>query len=85
MEPEVSYLPSPIKLRDYAAGVMATFSSVAEYLGGVWSCLSQTMTLNRRLCGFRLHGFRRVGLVLDPSGPKHQSSGDGFAVPTRRP
>jgi hypothetical protein len=38
MEPGVSYLPSPIKLRDYAAGVMAAFSSVVEYLGGVWAC-----------------------------------------------
>ena len=38
VEPGVSYLPSPIKLRDYAAGVMAGFSSVAEYLGGVWAC-----------------------------------------------
>jgi len=38
MEPGVSYLPSRIKLRDYAAGVMAAFSSVVEYLGGVWAC-----------------------------------------------
>ena len=38
MEPGVSYLPSPIKLRDCAAGVMAAFSSVVEYLGGVWAC-----------------------------------------------
>jgi hypothetical protein len=35
MEPGVSYLPSPIKLRDYAAGVMAAFGSVVEYLGGL--------------------------------------------------
>jgi hypothetical protein len=26
-------------LRDYAAGVVAAFSSVVEYLGGVWACL----------------------------------------------
>ena len=38
VEPGVSYLPSPIKLRDYAAGVMAALSSVVEYLGGVWAC-----------------------------------------------
>ncbi len=38
MEPGVSYLPSPIKLRDYAAGVMAALSSVVEYPGGVWAC-----------------------------------------------
>jgi hypothetical protein len=42
------------------------------------------MTLNRRLCGFHLNGFPRVGLVLDLSDPKHQSSGDGFALPARR-
>jgi hypothetical protein len=30
LEPGVSYLPSPIKLRDYAAGVMAAFGSVVE-------------------------------------------------------
>jgi hypothetical protein len=38
MEPGVSYLQSPIKLRDYAAGVMAAFDWVVEYLGGVWAC-----------------------------------------------
>jgi hypothetical protein len=38
MERGASYLPSPIKLRDYAAGVMAAFNSVVEYLGGVWAC-----------------------------------------------
>lgn len=30
VEPGVSYLPSPIKLHDYAAGVMAGFGSVLE-------------------------------------------------------
>ena len=62
MEPGVSYLPRPIKLRDYAAAVMAAFGSVVEYLGGVRGLPSQTMTLNRRLCGFHLNGFPRVGL-----------------------
>jgi hypothetical protein len=81
----VSYLPSPIKLRDYAAGFMAAFGSVVEYLGCLRGLLSQTMTLNRRLFGFHLNGFHYVGLVLDPSGPKHQPSGDGFALLTRRP
>jgi hypothetical protein len=81
----VSYLPGPIKLRDYAAGVMAAFGSVVEYPGGVRGLPSQTMTLNRRLCGFHLNEFRHVGLVLHPSGPKHQSSGDGFELPARRP
>jgi len=40
----VSYLPSPIKLHDYAAGVMAAFGSVVEYLGRVRGLPSQTMT-----------------------------------------
>ena len=53
--PGVSYLPSPIKLHDYAAGVMAAFGSVVEYLGRVRGLPSQTMTLNRRLCGFHLN------------------------------
>ena len=54
MESGVSYLPSPIKLRDYPAVRVP----------------SQRVP--------------RVGLVLDPSGPKHQSSGDGFALPAQR-
>lgn len=55
VEPGVSYLPSPIKLHDYAAGVMAAFGSVVEYLGELRGLPSQTMTLNRRLCGFHLN------------------------------
>jgi hypothetical protein len=55
VEPGVSYLPSPIKLHDYAAGVMAAFGSVVEYLGGLRGLPSQTMTLNRRVCGFHLN------------------------------
>ena len=85
VEPGVSYLPSPIKLHDYAAGVMAAFGSVVEYLGGLRGLPSQSMTLTSRLCGFHLNEFHHVGLVLDPSGPKHQPSGDGFALPARRP
>jgi hypothetical protein len=54
MESGVSYLPSPITLRDYAAGVMAAFGSVVECLGGLRGLPSQTMTLNHRLCGFHL-------------------------------
>jgi hypothetical protein len=49
VEPGVSYLPSPIKLHDYAAGVMAAFGSVVENLGRVRGLPAQTMTLNRRL------------------------------------
>jgi crotonobetainyl-CoA:carnitine CoA-transferase CaiB-like acyl-CoA transferase len=58
VEPGVSYLPSPIKLHDYAAGVMAAFGSVVEHLGRVRGLPSQTMTLNRRLCGFHLNEFQ---------------------------
>jgi hypothetical protein len=31
VEPGVSYLPSPIKLHDYAAGVMAALGSVVDF------------------------------------------------------
>jgi hypothetical protein len=33
VDPGTSYLPSPIKMHDYAAGVMAAFGSVVEHLG----------------------------------------------------
>jgi hypothetical protein len=55
VEPGVSYLPSPIKLHDYAVGVMAAFGSVVEHLGRVRGLPAQTMTLNRRLSGFHLN------------------------------
>jgi crotonobetainyl-CoA:carnitine CoA-transferase CaiB-like acyl-CoA transferase len=55
VEPGTSYLPSPIKLHDYAAGVMAAFGSVVEHIGRVRGLPSQTMTLNRRPCGFHLN------------------------------
>jgi len=55
VEPGVSYLPSPVKLHDYAAGVMAAFGSVVEHLGRIRGLPSQTMTLNRRLAGFHLN------------------------------
>jgi crotonobetainyl-CoA:carnitine CoA-transferase CaiB-like acyl-CoA transferase len=58
VEPGVCYLPSPIKLHDYAVGVMAAFGSVVEYLGRVRGLPAQTMTLNRRLCGFHLNEFQ---------------------------
>ena len=48
VEPGASYLPSPIKLHDYAVGVMAAFGSVVEYIGGLRGLPSQTMILNRR-------------------------------------
>src|SRR5262245_49959445 len=55
VEPGVSYLPSPIKQHDYAAGMMAAFGSVVEHLGRVRGLPAQTMTLNRRLAGFHLN------------------------------
>jgi hypothetical protein len=55
VEPGMSYLPSPIKLHDYAVGVMAAFGSVVEHLGRIRGLPAQTMTLNRRLCGFHLN------------------------------
>jgi crotonobetainyl-CoA:carnitine CoA-transferase CaiB-like acyl-CoA transferase len=55
VEPGVSYLPSPIKLHDYAVGVMGAFGSVVEHFGRVRGLPAQTMTLNRRLCGFHLN------------------------------
>src|SRR5262245_32220389 len=55
VEPGASYLPSPIKLHDYAAGVMAAFGSVVEHLGRVRGLPAQSMSLNRRLCGFHLN------------------------------
>ena len=76
VEPGVSYLPSPIKLHDYAAGIMAAFASVVERLGRVRGLPAQTMTLNRRLCGFHLNGLQTQFLngypiVMDnwPLGP----------------
>src|SRR6202007_3250293 len=58
VEPGVSYLPSPIKLHDYAAGVMAAFGSVVEYLGRVRGLPSQTMTLDPPRWGFHLNGLQ---------------------------
>src|ERR1700757_4902444 len=55
VEPGVSSLPSPIKLHDYAVGVMGAFGSVVEHLGRVRGLPAQTMTLNRRLSGFHLN------------------------------
>ena len=76
VEPGVSYLPSPIKLHDYAAGVMAAFGSVVEHLGRVRGLPAQTLTLNRRLCGFHLNGLQvqflnGYPIILDtwPLGP----------------
>ena len=76
IEPGVSYLPSPIKLHDYGAGVMAGFGSVVEYLGNLRGLPSQTMKLNRRVCGFHLNELQvqflnGVSIMIDtwPIGP----------------
>src|SRR5215467_6032820 len=55
VEPGVSYIQSPIRSHDYAAGLMAAGASVVERLGRMRGLPSQTMTLNRRLCGLRLN------------------------------
>src|SRR5262249_27363025 len=60
VEPGSSYLPSPIKMHDYAAGEMAAIGSVVVHLGGIRGLPSQTMKLNRRLCGFHLNEHRTV-------------------------
>ena len=49
IEPGLSYVRSPFKIHDYAAGVMGAFGSVVERFGSMRSLPSQTMTLNRRL------------------------------------
>src|SRR5262249_9710530 len=55
VEPGLSYLPSPIKLHDYAVGAMAAFGSVVEHPCALRGLPAQTMKLNRRLCGFHLN------------------------------
>jgi hypothetical protein len=57
VEPGWSCLLSPIKLHDYAVGVMAAFGSVVEHLGALRSLPAPTMKLNRRPCGFHLNEF----------------------------
>jgi hypothetical protein len=41
---------TPIKIHDYAVGVMAAFGSVVEHIGRVRGLPAQTMALNRRHC-----------------------------------
>ena len=57
VEPGLSYLPSPIKLHDYAVGVMAALGSVVEHLAALRGLPAQTMKLNRRPSGFHLNEF----------------------------
>jgi crotonobetainyl-CoA:carnitine CoA-transferase CaiB-like acyl-CoA transferase len=56
--PAVSYVKSPVKAHDYAAGVMAAFGSVVEHLGTVRGLPAQTMKLDRRRCGLLLNGLQ---------------------------
>ena len=48
VEPRLSYLPSPIKLHDYAGGVMAAFGSVVEYIGSLRGLPSSRKMLTAR-------------------------------------
>ena len=57
VEPGLSYLLSPIKLHDYAVGVMAALGSVVEHLAALRGLPAQTMKLNRRPSGFHLNEF----------------------------
>lgn len=58
VSPGVSYVKSPIKAHDYAAGVMAAFGSVVEHLGVVRGLSPQTMKLDRRRCGLLLNSLQ---------------------------
>lgn len=76
VEPGVAYSRSPIKIHDYAVGVMAAFGSVVEHIGAMRGLPAQTMTLNRRHCGLalnsgQLHFLNGYGTLLDtwPIGP----------------
>jgi crotonobetainyl-CoA:carnitine CoA-transferase CaiB-like acyl-CoA transferase len=62
VEPGLSYIRSPIKVHDYAAGLMAAFGSVVERLGTMRGLPAQTMKLNRRLCGLRLNDLQLLFL-----------------------
>ena len=58
VKPGLSYCISPIKAHDCAAGIMAAFGSVVEHLGELRGLPSQTLRLNRRLCGLLLNGIQ---------------------------
>lgn len=76
VEDDVAYSPSPIKIHDFAVGVMAAFGSVVEHIGTVRGLPAQTMTLNRRHCGLalnsgQLHFVNGYATLMDtwPIGP----------------
>ncbi len=58
VEPGASYIKSPVKVHDYAAGVMSAFGSVVEHIGTQRGLPAQTMTLNRRVCGLLLNSIQ---------------------------
>ena len=55
-----SYSWSPIKVHDYAVGVMAAYGSAVEHLGVIRGLPNQTLTLNRRLAGLLLNTFQNT-------------------------
>lgn len=76
VEPGASYCRSPLRLHDYAAGVMAAFGSTVEHLGVLRGLPAQTMKLNRRRCGLlmnsaQMHFLNGYSTVIDrwPIGP----------------
>jgi crotonobetainyl-CoA:carnitine CoA-transferase CaiB-like acyl-CoA transferase len=76
VEPGLSYCISPIKVHDYAVGVMAAFGSAVEYLGRLRGLPAQTMKLNRRRSGLlmnslQMHFLNGYGTIFDswPIGP----------------
>lgn len=70
VEPGLSYCISPIKVHDYATGVMAAFGSVVEHLGRLRGLPGQTMKLNRRRAGLlmnslQMHFVNGYGTISD--------------------
>jgi hypothetical protein len=63
-----SYSWSPLKVHDYAVGVMAAYGSAVEHLGVVRGLPNQTLTLNRRLSGLLLNTFQNTYINTQPIG-----------------
>lgn len=55
-----SYSWSPIKVHDYAVGVMAGYGLAVEHLGVIRGLPSQSLNLNRRLAGLLLNTFQNT-------------------------
>src|SRR5262249_41170890 len=62
VEPGLSYIRSPIKVHDYATGLMGALGSVVERFGTMRGLPAQTMKLNRRLSGLRLNDLQLLFL-----------------------